>query len=69
METKTKTTIDMLTAESVSIRTQTFIEFNGEEKEIDNHRKAYINDENGRSELQSEQPEYVVNAVMAVWEA
>ena len=67
METKTSITIDMLTEESVSIRTQTFIEFNGEFKEIDNHRKAYVNSKSGRKELQSEQSEKTVSSVFAVW--
>ena len=67
METKTKITIDMLTADSVSIKTQTFIEFEGEEREIKNNRKAYINSIRGRDELQGEQPENIANAVFAVW--
>ena len=67
METKTKITIDMLTSDSVSIKTQTFIEFEGEEKEIKDNRKAYINSIAGREELQNEQAENTVSAVFAMW--
>ena len=67
METKTKITIDMLTSDSVSIKTQTFIEFEGEEKEIGNNHSGYTNRPSGRKRLQDEQPENVVNAVLAVW--
>lgn len=68
METKTKITIDMLTEESVSIETKTFIEFESEQKEVKSNRKAYINSERGRKELENEQPENIVKAVFAVWE-
>ena len=67
MKTTTKLTIDMLTERGVSINTQIFIEFDGEEKEIKNNRKAYVNSDRGRKELQTEQPDNIVNAVFAVW--
>lgn len=68
MEIKTEKTVDMLTKDSVSILTQNFIEFEGKKQQVgDNHRCAYANSVTGRAELEENEPEYVVNAVMAVW--
>lgn len=61
---KTEYTIDNLTTTSVSIKTQRFYDgfALGEP-----HRKAYMNSEYGRNELQVEVPVAQVNAVLAVW--
>ncbi|WP_107942981.1 hypothetical protein [Metasolibacillus fluoroglycofenilyticus] len=61
---KTEYTIDNLTMNGVSIKTQRYYETFplGEP-----HRKAYMNSDNGRIELQSEVPQAQVNAVFAVW--
>ena len=68
MEITTKITIDMLTEESVSILTQKFLELDGEVTQVGmNHRKAYINSEQGRTELKAEQPKDVLNSVMSIW--
>ena len=68
MEIKEKKTVDMLTADSVSILTKKFIEVDGAETQIgENHRCAYVNSETGRSDLQGAEPEEVVNSVFAIW--
>lgn len=68
MEIKEKKTVDMLTADSVSILTQNYIEFNGVQTQVgQNHRCAYVNSETGRNNLQNAEPEEVVNAVLAIW--
>ena len=68
MEIKEKKTVDMLTSESVSILTQKFIEVDGVETQVgQNHRRAYVNSEFGRSGLQENEPEEVVNAVFSIW--
>ena len=68
MEIKEKKTVDMLTADSVSILTQKFIDVDRVETQVgQNHRCSYVNSETGRSELQGAEPEEVVNAVFAIW--
>lgn len=63
-----KTTIDMLTPDSVSILTQNGVEIDGQWVQVgENHRRAYVNSAVNRAELAENEPEYVVNAVMAVW--
>lgn len=63
-----KKTVDMLTTDSVSILTQKYIEVDGTYEQVGhNHRKAYVNSETGRSDLQMTEPEDVVNAVFAIW--
>lgn len=68
MDIKEKKTVDMLTIYSVSILTQKFVDIDGKEMQVgENHRRAYVNSETGRNELQGSEPEEVVNAVMAIW--
>ena len=68
MEIKEKKTVDMLTTDSVSILTQKFIDVDGVETQVgENHRCSYANSETGRNDLQSAEPEEVVNAVFAIW--
>lgn len=68
MDIETRKTVDMLTKDSVSILTQNFVEFEGKEQQVgENHRRAYINSQEGRAEIEECEPENVVNAVMAVW--
>lgn len=57
-------TIDNLTPNGVSIKTQRFYE---QYPLGEPHRKSYINSGNGRKELQAEVPQAQVNAVFAVW--
>ena len=61
-------TLDMLTADSVSVKTQRYTTVDGQEYPIGQpHRKAYINSEKGRDEVQSELPEAQRNAIFAIW--
>ena len=62
-----KKTVDMLTADSVSILTQQTIDVGGVTYPLGNHRRAYVNSTGGREALAAEQPEDVVAAVMAIW--
>lgn len=68
MEIETRKTVDMLTKDSVSILTQKFIEIDGVTTQVgENHRIAYLNSEQGRVSLATDQPETVVNSVMGMW--
>ncbi|WP_277680087.1 hypothetical protein [Gracilibacillus dipsosauri] len=62
-----KYTIELLNENSVSIKTITINE-NGETIG-EPHRRAYLNDEKERAELIEDLPEYIQNAVFAVWDA
>jgi len=62
-----KTTLDGLTQNSVSVKTQKFIVQDGQEYAIgEPHRKTYTNSQCGRGELTA-LPEPYLSAVMAVW--
>ena len=68
MEIKEKKTVDMLTAYSVSILTQKFIEVDGVETQVgENHRCAYANSATGRQDLKKQEPQNVVNSVFSIW--
>lgn len=62
-----KTTVDMLTTDSVSILTQQMIDVGGVTYTLGNHRRAYVNSAQGREAIAAEQPGDVVAAVMAIW--
>ena len=60
--------IDMLTEGSVSIMTKTFVTVEGNRYEVGlPHRIAYVNSAKGRAELQKDQPQNIVSAVLAIW--
>lgn len=69
MEIKNVITIDNLTTDSVSVKTQrVLIEDNGSETALGSpSRKAYINSEGGRAELTKEIKEPYFSAILAVW--
>ena len=68
MDIKEKKTVDMLTIYSVSILTQKFVDIDGVETQVgENHRRTYVNSETGRNEVQENEPEEVVNSIMAIW--
>lgn len=69
MEIKNVITVDNLTTESVSVKTQrVLIEDDGIETALGlPSRKAYINGDSGRSELAAEVPEPYFSAILAVW--
>ena len=64
----TKTTLDMLTADSVSIKTQQYTTVEGIEYSIGQpHRCAYVNSERGRAEIMGVLADPYLSAVMMVW--
>lgn len=68
MKIKESKTVDMLTESSVSILTQKFIEVDDVVQQVGkNHRRAYVNSERGRTELQESEPADVVSSVFAIW--
>ena len=68
MEIYEKKTVDMLNQDSVSILTEKFIDVDGETNKIGmKHRITYYNNEKDRARLSKEQPQNVVDAVMAIW--
>ena len=68
MEIREEKTVDRLTADSVSILTQKFIDVDGVETQVGkNHRCSYANSATGRQNLQKQEPHDVVNSVFAIW--
>ena len=60
--------LDGLSVNGVSVKTQERIQHNGTEYDIGlPHRTAYINSTRGRAELTDELPEPYRSAVLAVW--
>lgn len=63
-----KIALDMLTTDSVSVKTQKYTIVEGKEYPIGQpHRKAYSNSARGRQEVETELPEPQRNAIFAVW--
>ena len=63
-----KITLDMLTQDSVSVKTQDFITHEGQEYPIGQpHRKAYVNSIRGRQEAENELPQEYQNAIFSIW--
>lgn len=63
-----KITLDMLTENSVSIKKQKYVVYNGEEYPVGQPwRRAYVNSERGRQQVQEEVPEPYRSAIFAVW--
>lgn len=68
MELKEKITLDMLTADSVSVLRQQFLNYNGTEMQVgENIRNAYMNSKSGREQLKTVLSDEYYNAVMSVW--
>lgn len=69
MEIKNVITVDNLTTESVSVKTQrVLIEDNGTETTLGlPSRKAYANSNDGRTELAAEVLEPYFSGIIAVW--
>ena len=69
LQTQTKMTVDMLTADSVSILRQEMAQINGVWTQIgENCRCAYLNTEQGRQQLIEQVEEPYRSAVLAVWD-
>jgi hypothetical protein len=63
-----KITLDMLTQDGVSLKKQQYATVEGKEYPIgEPWRRAYINSEQGRIQVQAEVPEPYSSAIMAVW--
>lgn len=63
-----KITIDMLTADSVSIKKQNYVVVNGTEYAIEEPwRRAYVNSTSGRTQLQAEVSEPYLSSILGVW--
>lgn len=63
-----KITLDMLTIDSVSVKTQKYVEVEGVEYPIgEPHRRAYVNSTSGRAAVQNEVPDPHRTAIFAVW--
>ena len=68
MEIKTRISLDVLNEYSVTVKTQQYMELEGEELNVGElHARAYANNERGRAELAEEVPEPYLSAVFAVW--
>ena len=68
MKLKEKITLDMLTADSVSVLRQQFLNYNGTEMQVgENIRNAYMNSKSGREQLKAVLSDEYYNAVMAIW--
>ena len=68
MEIKTRISLDVLNEYSVTVKTQQYMELEGEELNVGElHARAYANNERGRAELAEDVPEPYLSAVFAVW--
>jgi hypothetical protein len=60
--------LDMLTQDSVSLRKQKFTTVDGRDYSIgEPWRRAYINSEQGRKQVQAEIPEPYKSVIMLMW--
>ena len=68
MEIQIEYSVDLLTQNSVTIKTKRYIEENGMRENVGLvHAEAYINSTRGREELINEVPEPYLSGVLAVW--
>ena len=68
MDIKTRISLDVLNEYSVTVKTQKYMELEGEKLNVGElHARAYANSERGRAELAEEVPEPYLNAVLTVW--
>lgn len=68
MEIKNKISMDALNENSVTVKTQQYIDIEGEELNVGElHAKAYMNSERDREELAEEVSEPYLSAILAVW--
>lgn len=68
MDIKTRISLDVLNEYSVTVKTQQYIDIEGEELNVGElHAKAYMNSERGREELAEEVSEPYLSAVLSVW--
>ena len=68
MEIKNNISLDALNENSVTVKTQQYIDIEGEELNVGElHAKAYMNSERGRAEFAEDVPEPYLSAVLSVW--
>ena len=68
MDIKTRISLDVLNEYSVTVKTQKYMELEGEELNVGElHARAYANSERGRAELAEEVSEPYLSAVLSVW--
>lgn len=68
MDIKTRISLDVLNEYSVTVKTQQYIDIEGEELNVGEPRaRAYANSERGRAELAEEVSEPYLSAVLSVW--
>ena len=68
MDIKTRISLDVLNEYSVTVKTQKYMDIEGEELNVGElHAKAYMNSERGREELAEEVSEPYLSAVLSVW--
>ena len=68
MDIKTRIYLDMLTENSVTVKTQRYTVMDGEEVNIGEiHARAYPNSERSRAELAEDVPEPYLSAVLSAW--
>ena len=63
-----KIILDMLTLNGVSLKKQNYIIEGGQSYEVGQPwRRAYVNSERGRQQVQNEIPEPYLTAIMTIW--
>lgn len=68
MNISTKTTLDSLCENSVSVLKQDYITVGNADVQIgDNHRRAFVNSESGRAAIAEYIGEPYISAVLGVW--
>ena len=68
MDIKTRISLDVLNEYSVTVKTQKYMELEGEKLNVGElHARAYPNSERGREELAEEVSEPYLSAVLSVW--
>ena len=68
MEIKNKISLDVLNENTVTVKTQLYIEVDGKALHVGElHAKSYMNSERGREELAEEVSEPYLSAVLSVW--
>lgn len=68
MDIKTRISLDALNENSVTVKTQQYIEVDGKALHVGElHARAYMNSERGRAELAEEVSEPYLSAVLSVW--
>ena len=68
MEQKTEFVLDMLNSDSVSVLQKKYFEFGDTRYYTENVRNAFLNNDEGKAELEKLLPTEFFRAVMSVWD-